>query len=180
MVAIVTDNASNMEGARQKVGHLEVFTYGCQAHLLNPGAKDLLDKNKAVFAKIVDVMKAFRNVHALANALGEKGLRKPPLPCETRWCSARDTLEYYDKNWTHLADIATNLLRVGDPHRTILENMQIRRATIDLFTMLDPVGKALNQMQEAGTNLATAVEIWLDLIKKVPIRDNRPTNCGKE
>ena len=64
---------------------------------------------------------------------------------------ARDTFKYYDKNWTTLADIATHLLRVGDPHRMTLENMQIRRASTDLFQMFDPVAHALNQMQEKDT-----------------------------
>ena len=32
VVAIVTDNASNMECARKNLENVDVFTYGCQAH----------------------------------------------------------------------------------------------------------------------------------------------------
>ena len=43
VVSIVTDNASNMEKMRAKILDTSVFTYGCQAHVLNLIAKDLLE-----------------------------------------------------------------------------------------------------------------------------------------
>ena len=48
VVAIVTDNASNMENMRERILDTSVFTYGCQAHVLNLIAKEMLeDKGRA-------------------------------------------------------------------------------------------------------------------------------------
>ena len=72
-MAIVSDNASNMQNARMQVDDLDVFTYGCQAHMVNLVAVDLEDKHKVMSGKIVDVIQAFRNIHALSHALVEEG-----------------------------------------------------------------------------------------------------------
>ena len=45
VVGIVTDNANNMANMRDQVADTLVFTYGCQAHILNLLAKDLLRDN---------------------------------------------------------------------------------------------------------------------------------------
>lgn len=159
--------------ARLREDDLDVFTFGCQAHLLNLAANDLQEKHKAVVAKIVDVLKAFRNVHELSAALVERDVGKPPLPGETRWCSARDAFKYYDENWTTLADIASQKLRLGDPHRMVLESIQIRRSASELFTMFDVLAKGLNRMQRRETTIGKAVDIWLDVLQEFPKGANK-------
>ena len=166
-------SACNMMNARLREDDLDVFTFGCQAHLLNLAANDLQEKHKAVVAKIVDVLKAFRNVHELSAALVERDVGKPPLPGETRWCSARDAFKYYDENWTTLADIASQKLRLGDPHRMVLESIQIRRSASELFTMFDVLAKGLNRMQRRETTIGKAVDIWLDVLQEFPKGANK-------
>lgn len=167
VAAIVTDNASNMESMRDLVIP-NVFTYGCQAHVLNLLAADLSAGLESVSTKIVAVLKAFRNVHALVAAQAERKMGKPPLPANTRWCSARDSYKYFDTNWGSLADIATKLLKTTDPIRRILEELPVRRAATDLVSYFDPVAFALNCAQRKGTSLGEIVDIWLELVECFP------------
>ena len=73
VAGIVTDNASNMENMRAKIQDKNIFTYGCQAHILNLVSKDLMaDKGRATMSGfILDILKDFRNKHALLGALHE-------------------------------------------------------------------------------------------------------------
>lgn len=103
--AVVTDNASNMEVMRGLADD-SIFGYGCQAHVLNLTAADIGHAQARICAKIVAVLKAFRNQHALLGALQVAALCKPPLPAETRWTSARDSFVYYQANWARLVEIA--------------------------------------------------------------------------
>ena len=51
---VVTDNASNMENMRRKINDTNVFTYGCQAHVLNLVCVDLLaDKGRSTASENV-------------------------------------------------------------------------------------------------------------------------------
>ena len=115
--AFVVDNASNMAGTRKEVqsamekmvgdGTLQkemllLDTYGCSAHLLNLCGGDILTPEKkqegqtilGIVASVISVVKAFRNIHVLKFTAEEAGLKKAPLPGETRWNSYCDTLEW--------------------------------------------------------------------------------------
>ena len=88
VVGIVTDNASNMENMRSKLLDSMVFTCGCQAHVLNLLAKDLLaDKGRATASEhILAVLDKFRSLKFLSAALKKVKVPKPPKPSDTRWC----------------------------------------------------------------------------------------------
>ena len=85
VVGIVTDNASNMENMRSKILETDVFTYGCQAHILNLVGGDILrDTGRANMSGfIIEVLTKFRNVHALQAALKAAKLPRPPKPSTT-------------------------------------------------------------------------------------------------
>lgn len=127
VVALVTDTASNMAAMRaalaakhpQGVTHkffililsssfcTTVLQYGCQCHILNLAAQDLVrDKGRAqVLDQVITVLKAFRNVHSLAAGLRTLKLPRPPLPASTRWTSHRNCLAYYNHHWAFLAQV---------------------------------------------------------------------------
>lgn len=120
---------------------------------------------------IIEVLKAFRNVHNLSAAAATAGIGRPPLPATTRWLSVRDSVVYYDAHWPVLADLAAKKLQKGDNIRRLIENLQIRRAASDLLSYHDPIGKANNRMQAEGVTLGESVEIWLDLLNEFPKED---------
>lgn len=174
VVAIVTDNASNMVNMRTKAltKALDnmVFTYGCQAHILNLLSKDLMaDKGRpTVSAFIIDVLKDFRNKHALLGALVKAKLPKPPSPSDTRWCYLRDCYKYYDDHWSDMVKVAKALIPPSDPARKTLENSSINRGCQDLLANFDPISTALDKIQSEVTTLAQAVEVWVGLLQDIP------------
>lgn len=69
VVALVTDNASNVQKMRQEIkSKLPIFCYACQAHCLNLLAGDILNKDgrQTVVASMVAVLKAFRFLLSIA------------------------------------------------------------------------------------------------------------------
>lgn len=165
VVAVATDNASNMEKMRELLDD-SLFTFGCQAHILNLLAKDIIQNFTATKDRVVSVLKSFRNVHALAASLKGANLGHPPLPCETRWTSLRDSLEYFCKNWAKLVELGDEY---GDADlRKSVSDTNTRENAHTLLSRIDPVVHALNRMQKDEVTIAKGVEIWLDLVSEFP------------
>ena len=80
IVAVVTDNAPNMTGgassscsssaSASSTDEAGMLSYPCQAHTLNLLAGDICKVSHAsIHARVVAVLKTFRNTHALAAGL---------------------------------------------------------------------------------------------------------------
>ena len=74
VVGVVTDSASNMVSLRRSLrdsSTTALFTYGCQAHMLNLVVGDAMKEKgfDQVMQQITMVAKAFKNSHCLAAAL---------------------------------------------------------------------------------------------------------------
>ena len=82
--------------------------------------------------KVLTVIKYFRNKHAACAQLEANNLSKPPLPCETRWNTLRDSLKYYCSNWASLVRIMEQLEKETNTERRYLENVQVRRIADEL------------------------------------------------
>ena len=70
--------------------------------------------------------------------------------------------------WSDLAKIARELLPPGDQIRRNLENAGITRSCEDLLSLFDPIANALNLMQRRCTTLAEGIEIWVELLERIP------------
>ena len=92
----MTDNAANMASMRNQIKSSEnlLHCYGCNAHIANLLAKDIVSEYKAVITKIVAVMKLLRNRHLQSGLLREKNVPRPPLPVETRWNSVHESVDF--------------------------------------------------------------------------------------
>jgi hypothetical protein len=166
--SVVTDGASNMVSMRNQLSQdRAVFTYGCQPHQINLLSKDIQKHNSVVTEKILAVVKYFRNVQAATAMLKDRNLPKPPLPAETRWNTLKDTLEYYDKNWSQLLEVATHLLKPADKELKYLENFQLRRSVSDLLKIYTCIAVNLDKLQSDTATIAFAVECWLDLLDEL-------------
>ena len=121
IIAVVTDGASNMATMRDMITErLGLASYWCQAHCLNLVAGDFLKHagRLKTMESILVVLKAFRSVQCLADAIHGLGIGRPPLPTVTRWCSHRNALYYYNKNWAMLAQTAAHSRPAVCPHHT--------------------------------------------------------------
>ncbi len=101
------------------------------------------------------------------------------MPSETRWSSHRDSFAYFVQQsgvcgdtllpyWATICQIARAQLPPGDPTRRTLENAGVLKNCEDLLRVFDPVANALNAMQRNTTTLGEAIELWLELVQKVP------------
>ena len=96
-------------------GRVPYVLYGCQSHKMHLAVKDLLKEPRraAVLKSCVDVLKAFRQQHALSSFLKARKIQRPSLPTDVRWGSALRSLQYYNWNWAYLAQGAASLLRIN-------------------------------------------------------------------
>ena len=170
IVGVVTDNASNMQKMRETIHSLmpEVISFGCQAHVLNLLSNDLHKEKESIFAKIIDILKWFRNSHAAHAALKEKGIPLPPIPSEVRWSTCCQTLTYFNSNWSDLVTICASLQYPNSPIRQGLENVMVRRASEEMLLQQEPVAQAVARAQTDGHSIADMVEIWPDLLESFP------------
>lgn len=90
--AVVSDNASNM----LKMGRtVPIWHSNCNSHIGNLLAKDVLDVE--IVSKVQTVLKEFIHVD-FEKALVDKGGYRIKTPCDTHWCSHRDSLICLMKN----------------------------------------------------------------------------------
>lgn len=71
-------------------------------------------------------------------------------------------------HWAIICQIARAQLPPGDQTRRNLESAGVLKNCEDLLCLFDPVANALNSMQRNTTTLGQAVELWIDLIEKIP------------
>jgi hypothetical protein len=67
-----------------------------------------------------------------------------------------------------MVKVARAFLPPGDLTRRNLENSSITRGFQDLLAVFDPLSQALDLMQRQTTTLAEAVEIWVELLQRIP------------
>ena len=139
------------------------ITYGCQAHWMNLVIGDILrdTKRAKVVADATLVLTAFRRTHALSQALKTLKVKRPPLPCCTRWGTTTAALSYYNHRWAFMAQAAATHLPPGHLVRRILETPGSSRSVLDLLNMLVIPTQAVFLLEKASTTIADAVEIWL-------------------
>jgi hypothetical protein len=97
------------------------------------------------------------------------------LACATRWNTTLKCLQYYNQNWSFLAQGAASHLKQADLVRQTLQNNQISSAVVDLLEQMTPVNVALGAMQASEVSIGNAVAIW----KKLTERLGTSTPMGK-
>lgn len=100
--AVVSDNASAMVKMGKDMKHC-LWHSTCNSHTANLLAKDIQDINCS--KKITMILKEFKRSD-LEKSLLDKGGSRIQLPCETRWCTYRDTYKCFLNNLQHMRIIA--------------------------------------------------------------------------
>lgn len=106
VVAVVTDNCSSMDKMRRIISKSfpDVYTYGCNTHLLNLVGKRLTPE---------DMLDSIRKVHTFFRGhdvawalLKQKGASRPIMPHDIRWNAWVECLEYYIRFHTKLLEVS--------------------------------------------------------------------------
>lgn len=162
--AVCTDSESKMVKMRQLLTDdlPDLLTYGCSAHYLNLLEVEVTPQT--IIKHIVEVHKFFRNHHQPHGWLREKGGRMPQLPNSTRWNSQQECVSTFIENYSKYVEIITEHLReIPANIAKILDNVTIYRDAVHLLRQLTEVSRVLDLLQADSTNIAQAVELWLDL-----------------
>ena len=72
------------------------------------------------------------------------------------------------KHWSDLAKVARSTLHPADPIWGKLENNGVSRSCDDLLLLFDPIANSLNTMQSPSATISEAIEIWLQMLSKIP------------
>lgn len=163
VVAVVTDNASNMK----KMGGLTpVWHSTCFAHSADLLMKDICKQWQPTMTRALTVVKEFRTPAAISAIRSLHGTRLV-LPCETRWGSKYRAVKSILTNLTVLKSIC------ADPDRNRVEiSSDIQKLLFDegfigrlqeLASALEPLCQFTDRVQKDGTSVAEAVELWLEI-----------------
>jgi len=89
----------------------------------------------------------------------------PQLPSDVRWSSYEDCLTTFIYNFHLYSQIRSEHLNEFDNNiHKILNNVQLYNEALNLQQMLSQIKIALDLLQGDSTSIATAVEIWYNLL----------------
>jgi len=165
---VVTDNEKKMEVMRQELEKADenLITYGCASHVLNLLGQDITTQK--IISQIVEVNKYFRNHHqpgALLAEFGKQGAVKPQLPGATRWNSQLDCVETFIKNRPFYIIIISQHDDVIERRiQNIINNVGLFREVKNMQEQLQPIAKALDQLQGDHVTIADSCNTWINLL----------------
>lgn len=162
--ACCTDNENKMKKMKDilKERH-NIITYGCSAHILNLLYKDIIPKQIAT--EIIRVHKYFRNHHQPHGWLKEKQGVMPQLPNDVRWNSYDACVSTFIFNYHFYVQIGLEHIKEFDNDiHDILSNVHLYNEAWNLHQILYQISIALKDLQNDYVSIATAVEIWYNLV----------------
>lgn len=167
VTSVVTDNEKKMQATRANLEeeNPQLTVYGCSAHILNLCGQDI--SPPAIINQVVEINKYFRNHHIPGALLNDiSGSIKPQLPGETRWGSQYKCLDTYIKNRPFLLlIIAQNEDLIDDRIKTLIHNTYLFNEAKHLHQQQGHIIKALNTLQSDQATIATACEVWINLLE---------------
>ena len=170
ITSVVTDNASNMAGMRNNINNSSMLlhAFGCQAHLLNLLCKHITAKLQSPVQRITSIIKHLRSHHAESSLLREKNTPRSPMPCDVRWNSMIDMLEYFCTHWSTIVVIINETMKSSDRIYRDMEDIGLKRVASELLEILKPIAIALNKLQRDTAVLGDGCEIRDNLCTASP------------
>jgi len=91
------------------------------------------------------------------------------MPCDTRWCTYRDSFKNVLNNVTPMKKVlATSIIIFNEIiHQYLFDTIFLKQIadSIDLF---NPICELINLSQKSTSSIADAAEAWLDLPNIIP------------
>lgn len=167
VTGVVTDNEKKMQAMRTslKLDNPSLEVYGCSAHWLNLLGQSVTPSQ--VINQVVEINKYFRNHHIPGALLNEMpGSVKPQLPAATRWNSQLHCLETYTKNRPFMLLVVAQHEELIDVRiKNLIHNVGLLNESKHLLQQLQPISKALDELQSDTATVADSCEQWLDLLQ---------------
>lgn len=158
ITAVVSDNASNMISMGNAV---EIHHSTCNSHSGNLLAKSLVEKDYA--DKVNKILKAFKHPK-LEREIVNRGGKRIVLPCETRWCSHRDSFSCLLENLVRIREIVNSgVSEIKEDVIQLINDETFEHQLIDFLIFFDPICALINECQKLSCSLANSVELWLKL-----------------
>lgn len=147
----------------------------CNSHTANLLAKDVVDKT--INDKVTTILKEYKHTDH-ERGLIDKGGRRIKLPCETRWCSYRDSYLSLIHNLEEMKIIAVEKLHKKTKQNVIqlLLNDEFIDGIKEHIVLLERICKIINVCKKATTSVADAVNPWLNL--QFPLKYQK-LKCGE-
>lgn len=159
--AVITDNAANMV----RVGKLtEIWHLTCNSHTGSLLAKDLVSAKLTGHVKVL--LKAFHGP-GIEKQLIKHGGKRIQMPCETRWCTYRDSFSNLLYNIPHMKQATSDYNLPQEEHKYLFDANFINNLS-NSIKLFDPVCELINLCQKSTTSIADAAEAWLNLPNKIP------------
>ncbi|KAI8794142.1 Transposase [Biomphalaria glabrata] len=153
-----------MHFLNEKTGLPELLTYCCSAHFINLLGEDI--SPKIAIQDIVDVNKFFLSNAQLTGWLRDKQGIMPLLPPCSGWHSQYDCLSTFIQNYSCYIDIVTeHFQEVPKDLTKLLDNVTLYKVAFQNLKEMASLFRALDLIQADSTNIAQAVEIWMDLLE---------------
>lgn len=159
--AVVSDNASAM--IRMGKDNRYIFWHSkYNSHSGNLLAKDIL--NKTITDNVTCVLREFKQPYFEKN-LVDKGGTKIKLPCDTRWCSYRDSFRCLITNLDNMKMIAADPKseKVKPSVTKLLFDEEFRNQVNRYIWIFDCVCTLIDKCQSTDFSAADAVNLWLDM-----------------
>lgn len=153
--AVISDNVANMI----KMGKLTtIWHLICNSHTTNLLAKDLVSKPLVEKAKVL--LKAFHGPDAEKEMLNQ-GDRHIQMPCDTRWCTYRDSFKNVLNNVTPMKKVlATSTIRFDElVHKHLFDEIFLKQIS-DSIELFNPIYELINVSQKSTSLIADAAEAW--------------------
>lgn len=159
--AVVSDNASTMIKMGKLTKHA-VWHSTCSSHTGNLLAKDILDT--ALTDKVTMILKEFKHPD-FEKQIVDKGGRRIQLPCETRWCSYRDSYTCLIKNLPAMKTIAATetCKKLKQTVKQLIFDENFINGVAANIEIFDPICKLINTSQNIDCSVADATDLWLNL-----------------
>ena len=116
----------------------------------------------------MSAIKHLRKHHAESAEMKSLKIPRPPIPCETRWNSVGDTMEYFDNHWSNIVIIVNKILKPSDQYYRYMEDVQLKQCVTDLLQMFSPINRALDRWQKDSSTLGLVFSIWNESRSNTP------------
>lgn len=164
--AVVSDNASAMVKMGKLAQHF-IWHSNCSSHTGNLFAKDIL--NKQLTDKVTSVLKEFKQPD-FEKCIIEKGGSRIKLPCDTRWCSYRDSYQCLIQNLSFIKCVTaeSKVKKIKQNVAKLIFDDEFIEDVKNNIELFNPICELINTCQSSECSAADAVNLWLNL--KLPVR----------
>lgn len=175
--AIITDQASNYQGARENIARffkskkLLIFEYRCLAHLLNLIGSHMTN-SKAIepaIAKLTGLANHINKSKNIISALKQQGFNKPRTPSKSRWYGYTESINSM-LNLKNGLTLLANDDRLGDSKwADLVMDQRFWFDLKDLKPYFDKLASMIGDLERCDSTLSQALHLFLEFARFIMV-----------